>query len=90
MEINLIEDKKHKIVIELFAEDHSLPNALREELNNVEGVKIAAYNIKHPMIANPVLIIETDQKTDAKEALNQAISNLESMNKSLQKKVSAK
>lgn len=90
MEVKIVEQKKQKLVIELVGEDHSLPNALRSELNSIEGVKTASYNIAHPMISSPVLMIETDSKTDAKEALLAAISSLESKNKALLKKVSAK
>jgi DNA-directed RNA polymerase subunit L len=60
MEVNIIEEKKNKLVFEVKGEGHTLNNALRKELWNDEHVKAAAYAIEHPLIEIPRFILETD------------------------------
>ena len=72
MELNIIEEKKNRIKVEIKGEGHGFCNALKEELWNDKGVKVAGYNIKHPLIGVPVLIVETTQGTEARKALLEA------------------
>ncbi len=60
MELNILEEKKNKLVFEIKGEGHTLSNALRKELWNDEHVKAAAYAIEHPLIEIPKFILETD------------------------------
>lgn len=57
MEISVLEESKGKIEIEILGEDHTLCNVLRSELWN-HSVEIAAYNIEHPLISNPTILVE--------------------------------
>ena len=68
MEIKILEEKKNKLIIELIGETHAFCNALKKELWNDKSVKAAGYNIEHPLVANPKIIVETDGK-DPKKAL---------------------
>ena len=86
MEINIIEDKKKRLVFELKGEGHTLCNALREELWNDKSVTISAYNISHPLVGIPTFIIETSSK-NPKKALKSAITRLKKKNSTLLKKV---
>ena len=56
MEISILEESKGKLEIEITGEDHTLCNALRDELSN--HVENAAYNIEHPLISNPTMFVE--------------------------------
>lgn len=78
MELNPIESTKTKLVLEIAGEDHTLCNPIRKELWNDKTVKVAGYNIEHPLVSNPVLIIEA---TDAKKSLLAAIERLKKQNK---------
>ena len=60
MEVNILEEKKNKIVFEITGEGHTLSNVLRKELWNDEHVKAAAYAVDHPLIEVPRFIVETD------------------------------
>lgn len=60
MEINIVEEKKNKLIFEITGEGHTLSNVLRKELNNDEHVKAAAYTIDHPLIEKPRFVLETD------------------------------
>ena len=86
MEINILEDKKKRLVFELKGEGHTLCNALRQELWNDKDVTVSAYNISHPIIGIPMFMIETDGK-DPKKALKAAIARLKKANTELLKEV---
>ena len=57
MEISILEKDKGKLEIEIIGGDHTLCNALRSELWN-HNVDIAAYNVEHPLISNPTMMIQ--------------------------------
>ena len=87
MEINILEDKKKRLVFELVGEDHTLCNALRDELWNDKSVTVSAYNISHPLVGIPKFIVETDGK-DTKKALKAAITRLKKKNSDLKNQIS--
>lgn len=80
MEVKILEETKESIKIELQGEDHTLANVLRRELWNDSHVKIAGYNVDHPLIGNPILVVETDGKEDPKKALLAAVDRIKKKN----------
>lgn len=86
MEINVIEEKKNKMVFEIKGEDHTICNALTKELWKVNGVKVAAYTIDHPLMGVPRIIVETDSSVEPKKAVRVAASNLQKKNEELLEK----
>ncbi len=87
MEIKILEEKKDRAVFELKGLGHTLSNALRDELWNDKAVKVAAYNISHPLVKISKFIIETDGKEKPLDALKSAITRLKRRNTALKKKV---
>lgn len=83
MEIKYTEDTKDRIKVELVGEDHTLANAVRKELWENPHIKISGYQIEHPLVSSPVLVIETDQKEDPKKSLIKALEGLRKKNKIL-------
>ena len=79
MELTIVESKKHRMVFELRGVDHTFCNALKQELWNDETIKVAAYNINHPLVGVPKFIIECTG--DTKEALIAASGRLQKRNK---------
>ena len=75
MEFKVLEESKNKLVFELIGETHTFCNALKTELQNVKGVSIATYRIKHPLIGIPKFLIET-KGLEPKKALKDALKNL--------------
>ena len=71
MEIKILEQSKNRLVIDVEGESHTLCNALRKELWNDSHVKAAAYNVKHPLIGIPTIVVETDGE-DPKKVLIKA------------------
>jgi len=82
MEIKILNGDKNRIEFEVIGEDHTLCNAVRNELWNQDNVTVSAYNIKHPLISNPVMLVEVS-KGDPKTALNSAVSSLKKQIKEL-------
>jgi DNA-directed RNA polymerase subunit L len=82
MEIKILKEEKNRIEFEIIGEDHTLCNSLRDELWNQENVELSAYNIKHPLINNPVMLVETN-KGDPRKALQNAVLSLKKKIKEL-------
>ncbi|MFQ5474306.1 MAG: RpoL/Rpb11 RNA polymerase subunit family protein [Candidatus Nanoarchaeia archaeon] len=72
MEVRILEEKKNRMVVELKGEGHGYCNALKKALWRVKGVTVSGYNLEHPLISHPKVVIETDGKKDPKEALIEA------------------
>lgn len=86
MEINIIEDKKNKLVFEIKGVTHTFCNILKEELYNNNNVKIATYAIRHPLIGIPRFIIETDG-ADPRKVLNDAAQKIKKQFEKFEKDV---
>jgi DNA-directed RNA polymerase subunit L len=48
------------IEFELVGEDHTMANLIAKYAVRKPYVKYAAYNIPHPLVSNPVIVITTD------------------------------
>ena len=66
MELDIIEKKKNTLSILVKDEDHTLCNAIKDELNKASSVKAAGYNVDHPLTGNPKLTVETSSGTPVK------------------------
>ena len=53
---------------------------MRKELWNNSGVKLAGYNVEHPLVSNPVLVVDSDGKQDPKKILLKAVEDLRKKN----------
>lgn len=80
MKVNILKSDKNSIKVELVGEDHTFANALRKELWNNSGVKLAGYNVEHPLVSNPVLVVDSDGKQDPKKILLKAVEDLRKKN----------
>ena len=83
MEVKILESDKNSIKIELIGEDHTFANALRKELWNNSNVKLAGYNVEHPLVSNPILVVDGDGKQDPKKMLLKAAEDLRKKNLTL-------
>ncbi len=71
MEVKILEETKNKLVIE--SDNSTVLNLLVKMLWGDSHVKVAGQERKHPLVGKPTLIIETDGKESAKDALSAAI-----------------
>ncbi|MBC8494604.1 DNA-directed RNA polymerase subunit L [archaeon] len=82
MELEFVENTKYKIIVNINGSSHTFANVLKKELWNDKDVKVAAYNVEHPLIGIPKLIVETyNGKKDAKKAVLEAVERLKKENK---------
>ncbi len=79
MELKILEEKKNKMVFELKGESHTFCNALKQELWNDKHVKIAGYNVAHPLIGVPKFVVETDGGESPKKAVIEATKRLKNI-----------
>jgi DNA-directed RNA polymerase subunit L len=80
MELKILEESKGTLKVEILGEDHTLANSIRKELWSDSHVQIAGYDIEHPLVGSPVLIVETDGKEEPKKALIAAAERLKKRN----------
>ncbi len=85
MELKIVDETKNKIVFEIKGEGNSFCNALVKELWSDEHVKAAAYNIDHPLVGVPRVILETDG-ADPRKTLSDAAKRLKKINEDFRKK----
>ena len=84
MEINVLEDKKNRIVLEIKGMQHGILNTLKNELHDDKHVKIATYSLRHPLIGIPKMVLETDG-TDPRDVLEKAADKLKKINDNFKK-----
>jgi len=60
MEIEVVEEKKNKLIFQVKGVTHTFCNIFKEELWKDSSVKLATYSIKHPLIGVPNFVVETD------------------------------
>ena len=75
MEINILNEEKDLIELEIKEETHTFCNVLRDELANSGEVSFAAYSIKHPLVSHPILVVKTKEGKPRK-AIEKAVSSL--------------
>lgn len=91
MEIKILDEGKNSLEFEVKGEDHTLCNALREELRGNSHVKIASYNIAHPLVGIPKMFVETDGSESPRQAISKAVKkiagNIETLKKAVSKEL---
>ena len=76
MEIKIVEESKNKLIAEIKGESHGFCNAIRNALWNVKGVTISGYNIDHPLVGIPKIIVQTEKDVEPRKVLEKAAKNL--------------
>jgi len=75
LNIKIIKLTQEEAEIEFTDEGHTFLNALKSLLLQDPRVKVATYDIKHPMISNPIFYINTE-KIDPLVPLREASARL--------------
>ena len=77
MELKVIESDKGILKLEIVGEDHTFCNILRKDLWQDKNVDIAGYSIRHSLVDNPVLIVESD---NPKKSISETVKRLRKTN----------
>jgi len=83
MELDIINQEDNEIRFELKQEDHTFANLLVDTLQDMEEVKIAQYDMKHPQISSPNIYLETNGE-EPKTVLKKAIEKIQETMQDLQ------
>ncbi len=89
MKIDVLEDKKNKLVFEVDGVGHTFINILKDELWNDSHVKVSTYSVRHPIISKPKIIVETDGNESPRVAISSAISRLKKVSEKFKKEISS-
>ena len=81
MEIKVLEETKKKLLVEVKGASAAFCNSIRKELWKDSHIKAAAFNVEHPLISNPKIIVETDGKESPRKALEKAVDRLKTQAK---------
>lgn len=84
MELQVLESSKKRLKLKVIGSGHTFCNVLVDELWNDKDVEVAAYNIKHPLVGVPELIVET-KSGEPKKALHEAVKRLKKTNETAKK-----
>jgi len=76
MEVQLLEKEDSKMKVKIVGEGHAFANVLRKKLHEEKDVDLAAYNIDHPLLSDPVLKVGTSGERNPKEVLVDVSSKL--------------
>ena len=87
MGINVLEEKKGRLVFEIDNMGHTYLNLLKAELWNDDHVKVSTYSIRHPEISKPKFIVETDGDESPKAALSGAVSRLKKLSEKFRNEI---
>jgi len=84
MDLRVLKQDKDYVELEVIGEGHTMCNVLRKEIFNEKDDVVAGYNIEHPLVSNPKMIVKGDKPI--KLILN-AIDRLKDKNKELRSKL---
>jgi DNA-directed RNA polymerase subunit L len=78
MEVEILEEKKNHLVIEIEGKDLGFTEALKKELWNDSHVKSVGTHEKHPLSGKKTFVLETDGE-DPKKVLKVAAKKLQKL-----------
>ncbi len=74
MKLNILERTKNELKIELEGEGHTFCNLLQHTLLQDKTVEVAGYDIPHPLVRSPILLIRMKENKSPEKALVRALS----------------
>lgn len=72
MKVDVLEESKKRMVFRVEGEGHTLLNLLKKELWEDPNITVAGYEIRHPLEGIPTMVVETNGKETARDALLEA------------------
>lgn len=87
MKVNVLENGKAKMVVEIHNETATFCHVLKEELWNDEATVNAAFKIDHPLVGIPTLLLETNGKKAPEEVMQEAVKRLKKQVSDFRKEV---
>ena len=82
MDVQITKDGT-KAEVTIVGEDHTFCNLLKEILQKDPDIEYASYNISHPYISEPQIIVEVKKGKDPKKVLQKAAETIITENKEI-------
>jgi len=77
MKVTILERKPNELKVEIEGEGHTFCNVLQKALLEDETFEMAAYDIPHPLISNPIVYIRTKGRRSPEIALREAAEKIQ-------------
>jgi DNA-directed RNA polymerase subunit L len=74
--VKVINRTSNELKIEVKDEGHTFCNLLESVLLEDDDVEFAGYNIRHPLVTNPVIVVRTKGNISPEEVLRRAVEKI--------------
>ncbi len=81
MKVTILEKKANELKVEIEGEGHTFCNVLQKALLEDDTIEMAAYDIPHPLISNPIVYVRTDGHRRPETALREAVKKIRRLNR---------
>ncbi len=78
--LRIMRTRPNHYVIEIPEEDHTMGNLLASTLQGLRGVKLAYYDLVHPLERKIRVYVTLDEGYDIKEVLKEALNRIKELN----------
>ncbi|MFQ6080193.1 MAG: DNA-directed RNA polymerase subunit L [Candidatus Bathyarchaeia archaeon] len=76
MKVTILERKSNELKVEIEGEGHTFCNVLQKALLEDDTIEMAAYDISHPLISNPIVYVRTKGRRRPETALREAVEKI--------------
>lgn len=76
MKVTILERKSNELKVEIEGEGHTFCNVLQKALLEDDTIEMAAYDIPHPLISNPIVYVRTKGRRRPETALREAVEKI--------------
>ncbi|MCS7120703.1 MAG: DNA-directed RNA polymerase subunit L [Nitrososphaerota archaeon] len=76
MQLKILKRTQNELKIEIEGEGHTLCNLLESVLLEDDYVEFAGYDIPHPLVSNPVMLIKTRNGKSPTDAVKEAVDKI--------------
>lgn len=85
MKVTILEKKSNELKVEIEGEGHTFCNVLQKALLEDDTIEMAAYDIPHPLISNPIVYVRTNGHRRPEIALRKAVKKIRRRSRNFKK-----
>ncbi len=85
MKIKVVKNTANEMKIEVEGEGHSLLNLLQKTILADDTIEMAGYDVPHPLIDRAILYVQTKEKQNPQDVINEATKKVLAISKEFQK-----
>lgn len=81
MKIEVLKRTSNELKIKLEGEGHTFCNVLQEALLEDDATEMAGYNLRHPLVSEPTIYIQTKKGLKPETVIRNAVKKIRKQNK---------